>query len=204
MAFQKVKPEKPVKDLTPLDVKCTTTRCRDNFHCFKTSQKMIENYGKTGVCRDCGEDVVDWDRIRKNDVNDHGYMFDVMKLELLRHVCWNMDLQTEITEFAQKRGKRKLRERARKILQQKIGKAINFREGYQTAKTGREIIHYAMHATATCCRPCMEYWHNIPMGTDLTNGQLDYATDLVMLFVEDRIKNLSDEGLQKVAVKKLR
>ena len=202
MTFEKVKPEKSVSELTPLDVKCTTTRCGDNFHCFKTSQKMIEKYGKSGVCRDCGEDVVDWERIRKNDLKDADYTFDMMKLELLRHVCWNMPLATEIIDFALKRGKIKLREKAKKILLQKVGKAENFREGYQTPKDGREIIHYAQHATATCCRKCMEYWHNIPMGIPLSNSQLEYATELVMLYVEQRINNLTAEGLEKRTGKK--
>ena len=157
MAFKRVKPDKPFNELTLLDVKCTTTRCNDNFHCFKTSKEMIEKYGKDGVCRDCGTDVVDWDRIQKKDISDAGYTFDMMKIELLRNICWNMPVDALTIEFARKRGKNKLRERAKKILMQKVGKAKNFREGYQTAKDGKEIINYAQHATATCCRPCMEY-----------------------------------------------
>src|ERR1700681_412940 len=143
MAFQRVQAEKPIKELTPLDVKCTTTRCGDNFHCFKTSRKMLEKYGKIGVCRDCGEDLVDWERIQKNQIGDSKYTFKMLRVELLRHICWKMPLKKEIIDFALKRGQIRLKERARKILSQKIGKASNFREGYQTPKTGKEIIHYA-------------------------------------------------------------
>lgn len=202
MAFKKVNPQKPVSELTPLDVKCTTTRCKDNFHCFKTSQKMIKQYGKAGVCRDCGEDVINWERINKNDATDSEYTFDKMKLELLRNICWNMPLNQEIIAFAHKRGRVKLRERVRKILLQKVGKAKNFMEGQQTPKKGKEIIHYAQHATATCCRPCMEYWHNIPAGTELSARQLDYASELIMLYVEERIKDLPDEGAVQIKIKK--
>jgi hypothetical protein len=194
MAFEKVNPQKPVDQLTPLEVKCTTTRCEDNFHCFKMTQKMIKKYGKTGLCRDCGEDVVDWKRINKNNIKDSGYTVDMMKLELLRNVCWNMPLTNDIIEFARKRGRVKLRERVRKTLLQKVGKAKNFREGQQTPKTGKEIIHYGQHATATCCRKCMEYWHNIPMGNDLTEKQLKYAEDLLMLYIDERIKGLTENG----------
>ncbi|HVU57735.1 MAG TPA: DUF4186 family protein [Puia sp.] len=195
MPFENVIPDKPLSELTPLDVKCTTTRCADNFHCFKTSQKMIEKYGKTGVCRDCGIDVVDWSRVKKNDVNDAGYTFDMMKLELLRNICWNMPLAKSIQDFARKKGKIELKNRAVKLLNRRVGKARNFNEGHQTPKDGKDIINYAQHATATCCRKCMEYWHNIPMGTELTQEQLAYCTDLVMLYVEHRMQNLTDEGI---------
>ncbi len=194
MAFQKVKPEKPINELTLLDVKCTTTRCDDNFHCFKTSQKMIKKFGTKGVCRDCGENHVDWNRVHKNDIADSGYTFDKMKIELLRNICWSMPLDEETVQLAKHRGKKNLREKAKKTLIQKVSKDKNFREGYQTPKTGNEIIHFAQHATGTCCRKCMEYWHNIPMGTNLTEPQLDYATELIMLYIEQRIDNLPEDG----------
>lgn len=194
MAFQKVKPEKPISELTLLDVKCTTTRCNDNFHCFKTSQKMIKKFGAKGVCKDCGTSHVDWERVYKNDIKDSGYTFDRMKLELLRSICWNMSLDEATIQLATHRGRKNLKERARKILVQKVGKENNYMEGYQTPKKGIEVIHFAQHATGTCCRKCMEYWHNIPMGTALTEQQLHYATELIMLYVEQRIDNLPDEG----------
>jgi hypothetical protein len=197
MAFKRVVPDKPVKDLTPLDVTCTSTRCADQFHCFKASNETLEKYGKVGVCRDCGADPVDWDRIRRQDPKDTGYTTDMLKMELLRYLYWDLPLSGETRAYTVHRGKEKVKERAAKILRQKIGKAQNFREGYQTPKKGKEIIHFAQHATATCCRACLAYWHNIPPGTDLTEEQIEYCTIWIMRFVEEKMPDLLEPGDSK-------
>jgi len=31
----------------------------------------------------------------------------------------------------------------------------------QQREGSAEIVHYAQHATAACCRKCIEYWHGI-------------------------------------------
>src|SRR3989454_6847476 len=42
------------------------------------------------------------------------------------------------------------------------GKHQYHRDGYQTQRErSAEIVHYAQHATAACCRKCIEYWHGI-------------------------------------------
>jgi len=190
MAFKKVEPDKPVDELTPLNVKCTTTKCADQFHCFKASHKSIKKFGKAGVCRDCGADTVDWDRIHKHDPKDAAYTIGMMKTELLRFLYWDRPLDADTREHTRRRGRTKLREHAAAVLQQKIGKAKNFREGYQTPKDGHDVVHFAQHATATCCRKCLEYWHNIPAGTELSQEQLDYCTDWIMRFVETKMPDL--------------
>jgi Domain of unknown function (DUF4186) len=53
---------------------------------------------------------------------------------------------------------------------------------------------YGQHATATCCRKCLEYWHAIPQGNDLSESELDYLTQLVCLYIEDRIPDITDDG----------
>ena len=36
-------------------------------------------------------------------------------------------------------------------------------------------IFIAQHATATCCRGCLEKWHRIPRGHELTAAQIEYV-----------------------------
>jgi Domain of unknown function (DUF4186) len=56
------------------------------------------------------------------------------------------------------------------------------RDGRQTPLEGN-AIYYAQHATATCCRTCLEYWHHIPKGRPLTPEELDYFATLIDLFL---------------------
>jgi hypothetical protein len=40
----------------------------------------------------------------------------------------------------------------------------------------------------------LEYWHNIPLGRELTEPEIGYLTDLVMLYVEERLPILTENG----------
>jgi hypothetical protein len=41
-------------------------------------------------------------------------------------------------------------------------------------------IFIAQHATATCCRGCLEKWHRIPRGQPLTQQQIKYVLSVVV------------------------
>lgn len=191
--FKRVPAEVSVSSLTPLDITCGSSKCSDDLHCFHMSKADIKKHGISGVCKDCGSNLIDWKRIHKNDLKDVKFTFKAMKNELIRHVFWHTPIEQKAIENASKLNAIQMKERAKKLINQKIGKSQNFREGYQTAKVGNEIVNYAQHATATCCRKCLEYWHNIPLGTDLTDQQLEYCADLAMLYIQDRLKETSSE-----------
>lgn len=51
-------------------------------------------------------------------------------------------------------------------------------DGKQTPMRGHPVF-IAQHATATCCRGCLEKWHNIPHGYPLTETQQQYIVDVI-------------------------
>lgn len=185
--FKRVPVEIPVDQITPLDITCGSTKCEDELHCFRMSNRDIKKHGKDGVCKECGADLIDWNRIHKKDIQDAEFVFNSMKHELIRHVYWHTKINPKAIEKAQRLTKDDLAVRARKILKQRIGKEQNFNEGRQTPMVGEEIVSYAQHATGTCCRRCLHYWHNIPAGTNLDEEQLDYCVELVLRYVDERV-----------------
>lgn len=40
-------------------------------------------------------------------------------------------------------------------------------------------VFIAQHATATCCRGCLEKWHNIPQGQPLSEAQQQYIVAVI-------------------------
>lgn len=66
-------------------------------------------------------------------------------------------------------------------------------DGRQTPREGN-IVYYAQHALACCCRTCLEYWHGIPKTAELTSGDIDYFTNLIMLYIGERLPNLAQTG----------
>jgi Domain of unknown function (DUF4186) len=195
--FKRVIPDDiRVEDLTPLNISCGSTKCNEDLHCFSLKKSALRKHNSERVCYQCGTDLIEWDRIHKNDIKDAKFIFKSMKNELIRHVFWHTPIEENAIEFAQSRGKIELRIKASKLLKARIGKHNAFVDGRQTPLTGKEIISYAQHATATCCRKCLEAWHNIPQNRLLSDEQIEFCTNLVMLYISERVPNLKDKGVE--------
>jgi hypothetical protein len=178
-----------------LDISCTATDCNSGLHCFRATKEMvIQNKG--GTCQKCGIQLVDWERIHSRDLHDVKNTFTMLKLEKVRHFFWHLPLSQHAVNHSRRKGKNGLREHVKKHLSTAIGAAHPWHDGFQTPMTedAPTAIAYGQHATATCCRKCLEYWHGIPLGQQLGNQDLDYLTELVCLYLEDRIPNLTEAG----------
>ena len=68
-------------------------------------------------------------------------------------------------------------------------------DGRQTGFSGNTIL-YAQHATATCCRKCIEAWHGIERENPLTDEEIGYMTELVMYYIQKRMPNLAQHGVK--------
>lgn len=193
MADQAASPQ----ELKPLKITCTSTDCGNNLHCFRSTQKL-EAEGKGGRCRSCGADLVNWQRVQKRSLEDVQYTFESLRFELIRHYFWHISVAERAVKHARRKGKVALRLFANRQLRKLVGTERHAREGYQTPRetsSGVNSVHFAQHATACCCRKCIAEWHGIPEGRPLTEAELSYFTDLVMLYVGDRIPDLADVGV---------
>ena len=182
--------------LEPLDVSCTDTDCENDLHCFLQKKRRPDGRRVGGPCRDCGVDLVKWDRVTTRKLSDVAYTFDVMKSELIRHEFWHRKLDQRALNYARRKGRLLLREAAEARVLSSVGGAKHPREGQQTPFEGN-ILYYAQHAVAACCRKCIEYWHGIESGRPLSDAQKDYLVELIMLYVADRMPDLA-EGPIKV------
>ncbi len=57
-------------------------------------------------------------------------------------------------------------------------------DGKQTPMKGHPVF-IAQHATATCCRGCLEKWHHINKGGELTEKEIDYIVNLIIKWIEN-------------------
>ncbi len=178
--------------LKPLEIKCTSSKCEDGLHCFKATRKLKAS-GDEGACRSCGIKLVNWDRVRRMDPEDAAHTFNAMRLELIRHHFSHVAIDEEAMDKARRKGRVGLEAAVRKRICQSVGKEKPFRDGQQTPFSGN-VIYYAQHATASCCRTCMEYWHGIPKGRALMDPEVEYLSRLAMLFIKERLPDLPEEG----------
>ncbi len=56
-------------------------------------------------------------------------------------------------------------------------------DGKQTPMRGHPVFS-AQHATATCCRGCIQKWHGIEKGRALNAAEIDYVVALIMGWIE--------------------
>lgn len=177
----------------PLEITCTSVDCDNGLHCFKQLPRMPDN--ERGRCRACGVDLVDWERLHKRNARDARHTFEALQHELIRHHFFHAEIDERAMRHAQRKGRKLLKDAARNRLSKYLAPASPPWDGRQTPKEGNAIF-YAQHATATCCRTCLEYWHDIPKGRDLTSDEFEYCATLVDLFIDQRLPKLADDPIK--------
>lgn len=93
--------------------------------------------------------------------------------------------QKELDYLAQK-GLETVRRHAEDFIRSRLAPANPKNDGKQTPTKGHPVF-IAQHATATCCRKCLEKWHKTPMGVELDDKQVDYIVDLIMAWMTKHV-----------------
>lgn len=175
--------------LEPLKVRCTSADCDNSLHCFRKSREMADT--DRGKCRYCHADLIDWARVQRRDIGDAAFTFNELKNEMIRHYFWHREIDEKAVNHALRKGSILLSAASHKRIVQSVGGSKPFHDGFQTPYSGN-VIYYAQHAVAACCRKCMEYWHAIPQGRALTDAELNYLEALVSLYIKERMPDLPD------------
>jgi hypothetical protein len=74
-------------------------------------------------------------------------------------------------------------EHARDFVDTRLAAAEPENDGRQTPWRGHPVF-VAQHATATCCRKCMEKWHGIRRGVELTDEERGYIVRVIGRWLE--------------------
>ena len=81
------------------------------------------------------------------------------------------------------RGMDVIRAHAADLFAKRVAPAEPHNDGKQTPYRGHPVF-VAQHATATCCRTCLERWHGIQKGRELTAAEQEYAVDVICRWIE--------------------
>lgn len=181
---------------TPLPkVTCTSHDCERDLHSFLRTRPQGRSY-RSKQCRSCEAELIDWQRLDRHDLSDVSHTVASLERELIRHHYWHKTFDETAINHAKRKGLEELRPAAKHRLSQSVRgpQSDLFRDGSQTPPSGN-VIYYAQHATATCCRKCIEAWHGIGREQPLTNDELGYMTELVMYYIRKRLPSLPLKGV---------
>lgn len=81
-------------------------------------------------------------------------------------------------EYLRTRGVATILEHARQFVRDRLADAEPANDGRQTPMRNHPVF-IAQHATATCCRGCLEKWHRIPKGRALTEAEIDHVVAVI-------------------------
>ncbi|MGO9468272.1 MAG: DUF4186 domain-containing protein [Isosphaeraceae bacterium] len=90
-------------------------------------------------------------------------------------------------KYLERKGLETVMAHGEKFVEERLAPANPPNDGKQTPMRNHPIF-VAQHATATCCRGCLEKWHGIPKGRTLTIDDKGYVLAVLRRW-------LSAEGL---------
>jgi hypothetical protein len=80
-----------------------------------------------------------------------------------------------------------MRRHASDLIARRLAPAKPYKDGRQTPYRGH-LVFVAQHATATCCRGCLQRWHQIPKGRELSRAERGYVTDVICWWIEREVQ----------------
>lgn len=92
-------------------------------------------------------------------------------------------------QYITEKGMDKIREHAYDFIHKRLAPEIIPNDGKQTPMRGHPVF-IAQHATATCCRGCLNKWHKIPKNVALNDEQVDYVVNVIMAWIQKEYNNL--------------
>jgi hypothetical protein len=87
-------------------------------------------------------------------------------------------LRGKEAEYLRQRGIETILEHAKQFVRDRLADAEPAHDGKQTPMRNHPVF-IAQHATATCCRGCIEKWHRIPKGRALTETEVAYLVAVI-------------------------
>lgn len=96
-------------------------------------------------------------------------------------------LNKKMKDYVLDNGIDKIEEHAYDLINKRLKPSYIENDGKQTPMKGHPVF-IAEHATATCCRGCLEKWHHIPKGRELDSKEVDYIVNIIVKWIKKEVK----------------
>ncbi len=93
-------------------------------------------------------------------------------------------------DYLHQKGFNTLLEHAEDFVGKRLAPAYPDKDGKQTPFKGHPVF-IAQHATACCCRGCLEKWHQIAKGRTLTENEIAYICAVIEHWLRQQIEKQS-------------
>ena len=97
-------------------------------------------------------------------------------------------LNAKMKIYVKEKGINKIKSDAYDFINQRLRPAFPKNDGKQTPMRQVHPVFIAQHACGCCCRGCLEKWHHMPKGKELTDEEVDYIVNLLIKWIEEKSK----------------
>ena len=115
----------------------------------------------------------------------HDKLFEALAKSTFRS---RFKLKDKDKDYISQKGIDTIKLHARDFIAKRIAPAEIPNDGKQTPMRGHPVF-IAQHATATCCRGCLEKWHHISKNKNMTDDDIKYVVDIIMSWIEKEYNN---------------
>lgn len=95
-------------------------------------------------------------------------------------------LNSKDMTYLQQKGLSIVLDHAEDFIESRLAPAIIENDGKQTPMRGHPVF-VAQHATACCCRGCLQKWHQIPQGRELTLAEQAYIVVVLEKWLREKV-----------------
>lgn len=117
-----------------------------------------------------------------NDVNT---ILDKLKYSPFRQ---SFHLKNNELSYLQQKGIDTMLRHAADFIRARLAPEKPMNDGKQTPYKGHPVF-VAQHATATCCRNCLQKWHKLPTGRILSEEEQRYIVNVIGAWLQVQIPN---------------
>ena len=89
--------------------------------------------------------------------------------------------------YVAEKGLETIRRHAEDFVRTRLAPANQPNDGKQTPMRGHPVF-IAQHATATCCRGCIEKWWKLPRGIEIPESRQRGIVDFLMAWIERALR----------------
>ena len=96
-------------------------------------------------------------------------------------------LNKKMQEYVNNKGFDIIRKHSYDLVNKKLKNYDIIKDGKQTPMKQVHPVFIAQHACACCCRGCLEKWYKIDKYKVLTDEEIDYIVDILMMWIRNEM-----------------
>ena len=95
-------------------------------------------------------------------------------------------LKDKDKKYIEEKGIDTIKKHAYDFINNRLSDVSKVIDGKQTPMRGHPVF-IAQHATACCCRGCLEKWYHIEKARLLTKDEVDYIVNIIMKWINNEM-----------------